>query len=80
MKGCSEHRSVDVFVCQLLTLSILVSFRSTEDDHDVPSVTISVILSASLVLVWEVPSCYLFIDEHSSIGDAIFDKVGHPKP
>jgi len=56
-----------------------VSFRSTKDDHDVPGVTISVVLSASLVLVWEVPSCCLFIDEHSSIGDAIFDKVGHPK-
>jgi hypothetical protein len=30
--------------------------------------------SASLV-----PSGCLFIDEHSSVGNAIFDKVGHPK-
>ena len=33
----------------------------------------------SLVLGREVVSCYLLLDEHSSLGDAIFGKVGHSK-
>lgn len=79
LRGCNGYHDVYIPACQLLTLPILVSFKSIEDDHDVSGISILAILSTSLVLDQEVPSCCLLLGEHSSVGDAIFGEVGHPE-
>ena len=50
--GCGCH-NVNLSVCQVLTLSIWVSFGSIKDDHDALGVLILIVLLTTFVFVGE---------------------------